>query len=166
MPLIKRFLLHFRSAQTPAQNECWTYSIQIVNAWRTDGERTTNPQKTDDNSTKNGRTRKQQTINVSNINTFTKWKVSFYYKRKEEPEAVIQEYLVPCNANAMESYRTKRKHNKTECKRNEMECTRNKRAARRNKRNVTRTFLECKRNKMETASNANETGISLVHLWI
>ena len=58
-PLIKKFLFHFHSAQTPAQtpaqNERWMYSVQIVNAWRTGGKRTTNPRKTDDKSTKNGR---------------------------------------------------------------------------------------------------------------
>ena len=76
-------------------------------------------QKTDDKSTKNGRTHKGQTINASNMKMFTERKVPFCYKRKEEPEEVRHEYLLPCNANATESYTAKRKHNETECKRNE-----------------------------------------------
>ena len=70
-------------------------------------------QKTDDKSTKNGRTHEEQSINISNMNMFTKRKVSFCYKRKEEPEEVMHEYLLPCNANVTESYRMKWNANAT-----------------------------------------------------
>ena len=75
-----------------------------------------NRQKTNDKSTKIGQKHEEQTINVSNKSMFTERKVPFCFKRKEEPEEVMHEYLPPCNANATKSYRTKRKHNETECK--------------------------------------------------
>ena len=72
----------------------------------------------------------QQMINASNANMFTERKVPFCYRRTEEPEEVMHQYLLPCNANAIESYRTKCKNNETECKRSET-------ARRRNERNAT-----------------------------
>ena len=66
--------------------------------------------KTDDKSTKNGQTHEEQTINAGNMNMFAELKVPLCYKRKEEPEEVMHEHLLPCNTNATESY-TKRNAN-------------------------------------------------------
>ena len=85
-----------------------------MDAHRTDSEGLKDRRKTDDKSTKNGLTHEEQMINVSNTNMYTERKVSFCYKRKEEPEEVMRDYLLPCNANATESYRTKLNANATE----------------------------------------------------
>ena len=100
---------------------------------------------------------------------FTERKVPLCYKRKEQPQEIMHEYLLPCNTNAMESYSL----NKTQTQRNRMQAQLNRNATKPKKHYASVSWMqkqqngngiECGNGKM--ASKANGTGISLVYSLI
>ena len=104
---------------------------QAKNGKQIHEKRTTNPRKTDDKSTKNERTHEEQTINVSNTNMFTERKVLFCYKRKEELEEVLHEYIPTAllrKHHGKLQTEMEYKRNGTECKRNGTDRKRNETA--------------------------------------